>query len=307
MDISVVMAVYNGGAALAGSIESVLQYEGRNLELIVVDDGSADSTPTILDSYSRQDSRVRVLSQENRGLTAALIRGCAAARGEFIARQDCGDLSLPQRFDSQLSCLRAQEDAAICVTGIRLFTDQCENVQELVPDASVEEMTRRVRENLSGIPAHGCVMFRRAAYEAVGGYRMKFIYAQDCDLWLRLSRVGGVVSTGSVGYLLNAEASGISASKGGFQREFTRLAAMEHRAVIDGRPLAFIESQIDDLWNRVKGSRFSPPSRNARAAAHYRLACMLQRVKSPSANREFRRAIQADALYWRAWFRMIIR
>ena len=64
--------------------------KGVELEFIVVNDGSTDKTGEILDDYARRDHRVRVIHQENTGLTRALIRGCDAARGEFIARQDAG-------------------------------------------------------------------------------------------------------------------------------------------------------------------------------------------------------------------------
>jgi glycosyltransferase involved in cell wall biosynthesis len=96
--ISVVTSVYNGERYLRESLESVLSQEGVDLELIVVDDGSEDSTPEILADSATRDPRLRVLTQENRGLTVALIRGCAEARGEFIARHDLDDLSLPGRL-----------------------------------------------------------------------------------------------------------------------------------------------------------------------------------------------------------------
>ena len=89
--ISVVMSVYNDERYLRQSMESILGQEGVDLELIVIDDGSTDESPTILDEYARQDSRIRLMRQENRGLTMALIRACADAKGEFVARQDAVD------------------------------------------------------------------------------------------------------------------------------------------------------------------------------------------------------------------------
>ncbi|MGH9760030.1 MAG: glycosyltransferase family 2 protein [Blastocatellia bacterium] len=93
VDISVVMSVYNGEDHLAESVDSILDQKGVSLEFIVVDDGSTDKSGEILADYSRRDSSVRVLSRENQGLTRALIAGCAAARGKYIARQDVGDIS----------------------------------------------------------------------------------------------------------------------------------------------------------------------------------------------------------------------
>ena len=107
-EISVVMSVHNGGSDLADTMNSILSQERVQLEFIVVNDGSTDQTGQILDEYMRRDNRVRVIHQENTGLTRALIRGCAAATGEFIARQDAGDRSLPGRLRLQADTLAAK-------------------------------------------------------------------------------------------------------------------------------------------------------------------------------------------------------
>src|SRR5262245_3000266 len=95
-DVSVVMSVYNGADRLHETIESILSQDGVSLELIIVNDGSTDGSEIVLDKYARREQRLRILHQGNQGLTRALIAGCAAARGEYIARQDAGgDISLP--------------------------------------------------------------------------------------------------------------------------------------------------------------------------------------------------------------------
>ena len=99
------MGVYNGASTLPATMDSILCQDGVELEFIVVNDGSTDETGEILDGYARRDRRVRVIHQENTGLTRALIRGCAAATGEFVARQDTGDISLPGRLKSQVAVL----------------------------------------------------------------------------------------------------------------------------------------------------------------------------------------------------------
>ena len=108
--LSVVMGVYNGGAALTESVNSVLEQSDVALELVVVDDGSTDGSASLLDSLAAQNARLRVIHQKNSGLTLALIRGCEAARGDFIARQDCGDRSLPGRFATGIALLEKWRD-----------------------------------------------------------------------------------------------------------------------------------------------------------------------------------------------------
>ena len=70
------MSVYNGASNLAATMNSILSQEGVSFEFIVVNDGSTDKTGEILDDFARRDSRVRIIHQENYGLTRALINGC---------------------------------------------------------------------------------------------------------------------------------------------------------------------------------------------------------------------------------------
>jgi len=93
--VSVVMGVYNGEALLPETIDSVLAQDMRDFEFIIVDDGSTDGSAAVLQHYATADSRIRVFHKSNAGLTLALIDGCNAARGEFIARIDVGDTMTP--------------------------------------------------------------------------------------------------------------------------------------------------------------------------------------------------------------------
>src|SRR5437660_937335 len=120
-DISVVMSACNGASHLTATVDSVLSQEGVELEFIVVNDGSKDETGNILDDYARRDARVRVIHQNNTGLTRALIRGCGAARGDFIARQDADDISLAGRLALQLDVLRNNKNVVMTSCGTRFI------------------------------------------------------------------------------------------------------------------------------------------------------------------------------------------
>src|SRR5262245_47015027 len=114
-EVSVVMSVHNGASHLVATLDSILSQEGVELEFIAVNDGSTDKSAQILDDYAQRDDRMRVVHQDNTGLTVALIRGCGIARGEFIARQDVGDVSLPGRLARQRAILDA-EPAVVMVS-----------------------------------------------------------------------------------------------------------------------------------------------------------------------------------------------
>src|SRR6478736_8798070 len=175
--VSVVMSVFNSAATLSATLDSVLTQAGIDLELIAIDDGSTDGSGQILLAYAARDPRVIVLRQENRGLTAALIRGCALAQGEFIARQDAGgDISLPGRFSHQLTFLRSHATAVMTACGARVLDLQGKPLYEIRQNG--HELTKLLRraslKHIGGPSHHGAVMFRKSAYERVGGYRGAF-------------------------------------------------------------------------------------------------------------------------------------
>ena len=191
-DVSVVMSVYNGASNLAVTMNSILSQEGVELEFIVVNDGSTDKTGEILDDYARRDDRVRVIHQGNTGLTRALIRGCAAATGEFIARQDAGDVSLAGRLALQLDVFRNNSNVVMTSCGTRFVGPGNEVLYEVRQVG--DELHRGLQHvdigRIYGPSSHTSVMFRRETYEKVGGYRAQFDVAQDLDLWMRLAEAG---------------------------------------------------------------------------------------------------------------------
>ena len=108
--VSVVLAVYNGDAYLDRSIRSVLDQSHKDFEFIILNDGSTDRSLEIIEGFSKQDPRIVVLNQENRGLTASLNRMIHMARGRLIVRQDADDISLPSRLEV---LIREMEDRSL--------------------------------------------------------------------------------------------------------------------------------------------------------------------------------------------------
>ena len=104
-EVSVVMSVYNGAQHLRQTLDSILAQRDVAFELVVIDDGSIDGSAAILEEYAMGDTRIRVIRQENRGLTRALITGCSEARAPYIARHDCGDTSQADRLRKQKEAL----------------------------------------------------------------------------------------------------------------------------------------------------------------------------------------------------------
>jgi glycosyltransferase involved in cell wall biosynthesis len=192
-DVSVVMSVYNGASSLHETMESILSQGGVSLEFIIINDGSTDGSDVILDNYASRDARVRILHQENQGLTCALIKGCEMAKGEYIARQDAGDIALPNRLRLQKEVLDQHEDCTFvsCWTSMigpkdeYLFTNKGRGLA-----TSPVRILSKEEGWGDGPTHHGSVMFCREAYVKAGGYRAAFYYAQDWDLWYRLAALG---------------------------------------------------------------------------------------------------------------------
>ncbi|HMF28708.1 MAG TPA: glycosyltransferase [Candidatus Cybelea sp.] len=180
-----VLPIYDGAPFLAQAIESILAQTFRDFELITIDDGSRDASGEILDRFARSDSRVTALYQANAGMIAALNRGLALARGEFIARMDQDDVAHPERFARQVSFLDAHSDVAVVGSAVTLIDETGKRIRDVDYPAIPETVAKFLE---IGAPlAHPAVMMRRDAVGAVGGYREAFRYAEDYDLWLRMA------------------------------------------------------------------------------------------------------------------------
>jgi GT2 family glycosyltransferase/radical SAM superfamily enzyme YgiQ (UPF0313 family)/SAM-dependent methyltransferase len=219
--ISVVMSVYNGAPYLEDAVNSILQQTYANFELIIVNDASTDATPEILQKFD--DCRIRVITNpRNLGLTKSLNKGIAAARGHYIARMDADDLSLPHRLERQRQFLEEHPDYAL-VGSSYYQIDENGQIRSLIRVLTADSDLRAGlrQQNWFG---HGSVMMRREAFTQLDGYDEQFTYAQDYDLWLRLSEQFQVANLEEPLYCWRASSSCISQSKTQEQEYFAGLA-----------------------------------------------------------------------------------
>lgn len=287
--LSVVMAVYNGAAELPRTLASIFDQSESDFELLVVDDGSRDDTPSILRAC--RDPRLRVITQENTGLTAALIRGCEQAVAPAIARHDNGDRSHPQRFAKQLELLRGDVVLVSCATqvvgpgGEPLFVSSGEG------DAIREGLLHGDVTAIRSIPHHGSAMFRRDAYLEAGGYRAQFRVAQDLDLWIRLAKLGRIVIANDLLYEATFDAHGISGGQRAAQMIATKIAV-----------------ELRDRGHRpelLEAAANIPRGRRDEAAGHYFIASCLLRNGDPRWRDYAKRAVRGNPLHLRAWARLL--
>src|ERR671912_91774 len=182
--VSVVIPCYNQARFLGEAIQSVLCQGYTDLEIIVVDDGSKDGTEEVASGYAKEDPRVRLIRQENRGLAAARNRGLAEAGGEYIVFLDSDDRLVLEALEVGVRELEAHPRCAF-VSGI------CRKITangSIVP--GWEQF--RVRDDpylelLRSCPVYvPAVMYRRSVFDAVGDFDTSYRAAEDYDLYYRI-------------------------------------------------------------------------------------------------------------------------
>jgi len=184
--VSLVMSVYDGEEHLNEAIESILHQTFTDFEFIIVDDGSTDSTWKILTTY--HDPRITLVrNQENQGLARSLNRGLEISRGEYIARQDADDVSLPERLARQVSFLEEHADVGVLGSAVQII-DGSGNPSETWRFPS-EHGALKWRLCFGNPIMHSTVMMRREVVNGVNGYDAEMEVATDYDLWRRLSSV----------------------------------------------------------------------------------------------------------------------
>ncbi len=193
----VLLPARNAAPTLRAACVSILRQSLRDLALVVVDDGSSDATPALLEGLAARDRRLRVIRGPGEGIAGALNRGLAACDAPFVARMDADDVAWPRRLERQLAALDA--DPALAAVGARV---------RLFPRRLVRDGMRRYVAWLNGLTTralvardlyveaplvHPAATLRREALEAVGGWR-DGPFPEDYDLWLRLSARGGALT-----------------------------------------------------------------------------------------------------------------
>lgn len=190
--VSVVIPLHNGAGTIDATLESVLAQTWRNLEVVVVDDGSTDDGPARVARLAEREPRLRLISQPNAGVATARNRGAEVSHGRFLAFVDADDLWAPAKLALQMQALAAGgERAGLAYTWSALI-DEESRVYSLWhrPTHEGEVFGELCRANFVGNGS--CTLMRREAFEAVGGYdpSLRARGAQGCEdlmIYLRIA------------------------------------------------------------------------------------------------------------------------
>ena len=212
--VSVILPTYNGEKYLGLAVRSVLRQTFGDFELLVLDDGSTDTTPRILERLAASDERMRVISLPHGGIVAALREGVRQAQANLIARMDGDDICLPERFARQVEYLDAHPEVVVLGTnwvGIDPAGRPFWRSRKFVTESAA---IRASLERGTNPMLHPSVMFRPAAYERAGGYRFREDSFEDHDLWKRLIAEGEFANLPEVLTLYRRHQRAVSVGRG---------------------------------------------------------------------------------------------
>ncbi len=207
--VSVLITVYNDEKHIGTAVESILNQSFQDFEIVVVDDGSTDNTPMVLQKYSEADNRIKIFSQANSGTTKAANNGLSKSVGKYIARLDSDDYSYSHRLKYEVDFLEKNPNIALIGGGVHIID---------VEGRIIGSRNINIKHP-KNVLAHRCifqqsdVMFRKEAIMKLGGYREKFKNAQDYDLWLRISEKYEIVKVNEIFGVWRLNAGGYTLSR----------------------------------------------------------------------------------------------
>jgi len=230
--ISVCMPVYNSQRYLAEAVESILGQTFRDFEFLILDDGSTDGSTEILKRHAARDPRIRLTIRPNKGLVATLNELIDQARGEFIARMDADDVSLPERFRREVDYLRANPECVIVGSRARVIDPDGDPICDWCMMQDHEAIDSFYLQGERGVEMlHPTVMIRRRALLAVGKYR-DFVggVGDDVDLFLRLAEHGRLANLPEILLHYRVHGSNMSSTPSYQERAHRAIWEMIHEA-----------------------------------------------------------------------------
>jgi glycosyltransferase involved in cell wall biosynthesis len=291
--ISVLLCVYNDKQYVQKSVMSIISQTYENWELIIIDDGSQDGTYDLLKQI--KDPRIKIYRQTNQGLTISLNIAARYAKGEFLARQDADDISMPNRFTRQMNLFKANPDM-IVVGSDSEFIDEDGIV---ISDRQYARTKKQVISSLARLSApfsHGSLMIKKTAFDQINGYDEAYPVSQDFDLILRMSQLDGeMASVPDVLYQWRIRSESISVQKWQLQLKQTLKFRKKIKQMYPNSMtfILFIKHLITKIWTGLSFYLFSPKS-----FYYYRLAALnFNQQNIQKAQKYFRVANLSGRLY----------
>ncbi|MDR3593876.1 glycosyltransferase [Clostridium sp.] len=183
--VTVLMSVYNGEKFLEEAIESILNQTFSDFEFLIINDGSTDNSVKIIESF--EDSRIRLINNEkNLKLIASLNKGVSLAKGKYIARMDCDDISMPDRLEKEVKFLESNQEYGLVGTWYTVIDG--EGVEKYNRSYPSNNELIKLFLSLNCPLAHGSIMGKTELFKQ-NAYGSKEHYAvEDYELWVRMAK-----------------------------------------------------------------------------------------------------------------------
>jgi glycosyltransferase involved in cell wall biosynthesis len=242
--VSVIIPIYNGEKTIGETIESVLKQTFTDFEVLVIDDGSQDSTLEVINKI--QDSRLKVFSYPNAGVSASRNRGLTHATGEFISFLDADDLWTPDKLEAQVKALQDNPQAAVAYS----WTDWIDRSGQFLRSGGHITVNGNAYETLllrDFVESGSNPLIRREALAEVGNFDESLAHGEDWDLWLRLAARYEFITVPAPQILYRVSAT--SASTDVWKMEAGSLQIIE-------RAFAQAPESLQHLKRKVLGNRY---------------------------------------------------
>jgi glycosyltransferase involved in cell wall biosynthesis len=288
------MSVFNHEKYLQKSIDSILSQSYKNFEFIIINDGSNKNAKKILELNKLQDKRIKVIINKKRiGLTKSLNIAIKISKGEYIARQDSDDISYFKRFEEQLNFFKKNKKVIMCGTNGILIDNNgsfLKNIKNL--ENNYEKIKKKLIYENQFI--HSSVMVKRNYLLEVKGYDEKFKYAQDYDLWCRLSIKGFLTNINKILVKIRQHNESITKKNKKEQNYYSILASIRHYAEINN--LKYLNKSYD-IYNFLKEKKI---------AKFAKILIFLNRFNLPKNNKIKKIKIYLREIYYFFKFKKLI-
>ena len=321
-DVTVLMPVYNGERYVGEAIQSILRQTWSNFEFLIINDGSNDDTPQILDTF--KDPRIRIIHNSNNlGLAKSLNLGLACARAPLVARQDADDRSHPERLRAQIELMRANAEVALLGTQARILNKRGRVSRRPGWHRALSDTAIRFQLMFDNAFIHSSVMFRRdIVWQELRGYDETFTTGQDYELWSRVSARYAVRNLPSplIDYRFHGDSSSARYGLDHLERSAT-IVAHNLRCYLDlprvpdhwpqlistlhVKPASASASELNELLQvadtiherfvaRYPGEQEKEEVRRVLAAKISQIACLMATAQRRNALTAFRRGCRLD-------------
>ncbi len=220
--VSVIIPTYNHDRFVGQAVDSVLAQTYPDFEVIVVDDGSTDSTQTVLAQYGK---RIKYIYQENKGQPAARNKGLLASQGVYLLFLDSDDIISPSKLELQVSLLEARPDFGLVYSGRQYISQDGKVLGEVRPNRQGQLLKDMLLRRFI-LGTTGVVVVRRECFTKAGLFDESLLKGDDTDLWCRIARAGyafGCVEQPLIQYRIRQDGLHLNVSPQDIQYRFASL------------------------------------------------------------------------------------